>query len=113
MNMNKANRTGYANSGWRKLMNSTGLVFLVAVFPPGIAAADDRPLDVTISVVDSPGDLPDAVTKTITLPDAALASDVAQERSAKGLETANQARELGREFGQSVAEDAKTRRGRP
>jgi len=92
-------------------MQSSGLVFLVAVFPPGVAAADDKPLDVTISVVSSPEDLPDAVTRTIELPGAA--AEIARERSQKGLDTANQARELGREFGQAVAEEAKTRRGRP
>jgi len=98
-------------------MKSSGLVFLVAVFPPGIAAADDSPLDVTISVVDSPSDLPSSVMKTIELPNPARqASDIGEERSSKGLSTANQARELGRDFGQAVAEDAKTRgrgKGRP
>jgi len=92
-------------------MQSSGLVFLVAVFPPGVAAADDKPLDVTISVVSSPEDLPDAVTKKIELPGSA--AGVAVERSEKGLDTANQARQHGREFGQAVAEEAKARRGRP
>lgn len=77
----------------------------------GIAMADDQPLDVTIRMIQSPNDLPAAVTKTIELPVAA--SDRARERSRKGLDTANQARELGRTFGQSVAEEAKARRGRP
>jgi hypothetical protein len=69
---------------------------------------------VTISVVRSPNDLPAAVTKTIELPPAA--AEVARERSEKGLGTANQARELGREFGQGIAEEAKSRgrgQGRP
>lgn len=77
----------------------------------GSAMADDQPLDVTISVVQSPSDLPASVTKTIELPPAA--SDVARERSEKGLGTANQARESGRAFGQEIAEEAKARRGRP
>lgn len=75
------------------------------------AQAGDEPLDVTISVVQSPNDLPAAVTKTIELP--AAASDVARDRSGKGQDTANQARESGRAFGQGVAEEAKARRGRP
>jgi hypothetical protein len=78
----------------------------------GAAVADDKPLDVTITVVESPGDLPAAVTKTIELPPAA--SDRARERSQHGLERANEARALGREFGQSIAEQAKSKgKGRP
>lgn len=87
-------------------------IIVVAMFScAGVALADDQPLDVTISVVQSPNDLPAAVTKTIELP--AAASDVARDRSGKGLGTANQARESGRAFGQGIAEEAKTRRGRP
>ncbi len=78
---------------------------------PGAVAFADQPLDVTIQVVNSPADLPAAVTKTIELP--AAASDVARDHAAKGLDTANQARERGREFGQAIAEEAKNRRGRP
>jgi hypothetical protein len=82
-------------------------VFFAVLFFAGIAMADDKPLDVTIKVVESPTDLPAAVTKTIELPPSA--SDRARERSQHGLETANQARTLGREFGQSIAEEAKTK----
>ena len=82
-------------------------LFLAAVFLAAVAMADDEPLDVTITVVDSPADLPAAVTKTIELP--AAAADHAQERAQHGLDTANQARALGREFGQSIAEEAKTK----
>jgi hypothetical protein len=62
-------------------------------------------------VIQSPNDLPAAVTKNIQLPVAA--SDLARERSQQGLGTANQARELGRSFGQSIADEAKGRRGPP
>lgn len=87
-------------------------IIVIGMFSFAAAAqAGDEPLDVTISVVQSPNDLPAAVTKTIELPPAA--SDVARERSGKGLGTANQARESGRAFGQGVAEEAKARRGRP
>ena len=93
------------------MYKKSGIIAVATFLFVGIAMADDKPLDVTISVVQSPNDLPAAVTKTIELPVAA--SDVGRERSAKGLDTANQARELGRTFGQGIADEAKTRRGRP
>ncbi len=93
------------------MYKKTGIISVAVFLFVGIALADDQPLDVTISVVQSPNDLPAAVTKTIELP--AVASDVARERSGKGLDTANQAREFGRTFGQGIAEEAKARRGRP
>lgn len=93
------------------MMRKSGLVVAVLLLLPAGAALADQPLDVTIRVVSSPADLPAAVTKTIELP--AAASDVARDRAAKGLDTANQARELGREFGQAIADEAKSRRGRP
>jgi hypothetical protein len=92
----------------------TVTIAIGAFFLAGVAMADDQPLDVTISVVQSPDDLPAAVTKIIALPDAA--SDVARERSGKGMDTANQAREFGRTLGQGISEEAKSRgrgQGRP
>jgi hypothetical protein len=88
-------------------------LLLAAAFFAGIAMADDKPLDVTITVVDSPADLPAAVTKTIELP--APAVDQAHGYAQQGAhETANQARTLGREFGQNIADEAKTKgKGRP
>lgn len=86
-------------------MRTTELILLIAIFPPGIAAADEKPLDVTISVVTSPDELPAAVTKNLELP--AAASDTGRDHAAAGLGTANQAREMGREFGQGIADDAK------
>lgn len=88
-----------------------GIFAVATLLFAGVAMADDQPLDVTISVVQSPNDLPAAVTKTIELP--VEASDVARERAAKGLDAANQAREFGRTLGQGIADEAKTRRGRP
>lgn len=90
------------------------ILFLAAALVAGLAVADDKPLDVTITVVESPADLPAAVTKTIELP--AAAADQARERSQPGLERANEARSMGREFGQSIAEEAKSKgqgKGRP
>ncbi len=92
------------------MFKKTGIIAAAALSFAGIAMAD-QPLDVTISVVQSPNDLPAAVTKTIELP--AAASDVGRERSMKGLDTANQARESGRALGQSIADEAKARRGKP
>lgn len=95
-------------------MRVTRLVFVLGLMAANSAMAADGSLDVTITVVDSPGQLPSAVTKTIELPPAA--SDIARERSAKGMNTANEARERGREFGRDVAEGAKARgkgNGRP
>ncbi len=89
----------------------TGIIAVAAFLFVGIAMADDQTLDVTIRVIQSPNDLPAAVTRTIELPVAA--SDRARERSRQGLETANQARESGRAFGQGIADEARTRRGRP
>ena len=82
-------------------------LLLAALSLVGGAMADDKPLDVTITVVESPDDLPAAVTKTIELPP--VASDRAHERAQHGLETANEARTLGRESGQSIAEEAKSK----
>lgn len=80
-------------------------LFLALAFLGGIAMAEDRPFEVTIKVVESPTDLPGAVTKTIQLP--APASARAEERSQEGLNNANEARTRGREFGKSIAEEAK------
>jgi len=84
------------------------------MFVTHAAMAAGGALDVTITVVDSPADLPGAVTNKIVLPDAA--SSVARERSEKGLNTAKDARERGRDFGRDIAEEAKSRgkgKGKP
>ena len=90
-------------------MRMLKLILAAALFTGATAmtAADDKLLDVTIRIVESPADLPSAVTKTIELPPAA--AERARERSQPGLERANEARKLGRETGQSIAEEAKTR----
>jgi hypothetical protein len=88
-----------------------GIAVVAAFLFVGAAMADDEPLDVTISVVQSPNDLPAAVTKTIELPP--TASAIGGQNSSNGLSTANQARALGRTFGQDVATEAKARKGKP
>lgn len=80
----------------------------------GAAHADD--LDVTMVVVET-DQTPDDIVNLIQLPESA--SDRARESSSRGLETANQARELrgnetsaearelGREFGERMADEAR------
>lgn len=93
------------------MYKKTGIIAVATLLFAGVAMTDERPLDVTISVVQSPNDLPAAVTRTLELP--AAASAAARERSAKGQDAANQARESGRTFGQGIAEKAKARKGKP
>lgn len=72
-------------------------------------------LELTMTLLPEDATTPDAVTRTIQLPDAAAlraappgleqAND-ARERRAGGRETAAEARERGREFGRQVAEQA-------
>ena len=94
----------------------TPLILLAGLaLAPAAFAAEAPPAD-TITVVDEDA-TPEDVASTITLP--AKASEKAVESSAKGLATANaaraangndtaqEAREQGREFGQRVAEQAR------
>ncbi|MFP3983752.1 MAG: hypothetical protein ACLFV2_08710 [Desulfurivibrionaceae bacterium] len=76
----------------------------------GVAAAqpndnaDDRALDVTMEVMEE-GERPDSAMEDIELPEAASQQGV--EGSARGLETANEAREQKREFGRERAQEAR------
>ncbi len=76
----------------------------------GAAWAQQKDLEVTMDVVPADASA-GAPTGVITLPE--TAAPRAQEASAFGLETANQARELngdlGRDFGQAVSEAARAR----
>lgn len=67
---------------------------------------DDDP--VTMQAMEESDD-PDEIFEQIELPE--VASEVAVEASEHGLATANAAREDGREFGQSRAEEARERAG--
>ena len=71
------------------------------------AWAQQQDLEVTMDVVPANA-LPGAVTGEIQLP--ATAAPRARDASAFGLDTANKARELGREFG---IEKSQTARDRP
>jgi hypothetical protein len=64
----------------------------------------DETTDDTVTVVDE-SDTPEDVVSHITLPDAA--SDSGSEHSEFGLGVANQARDLGRDFGQQISEQAR------
>jgi hypothetical protein len=78
----------------------------------GYAFAQDA--EQTIALLPEGAELPDVVTAAIDLPKDAdgeyRPSARAVESSAKGLATANAAREDGRAFGQSMAEQAKENR---
>lgn len=68
----------------------------------------DEILEPTIALLPEDADLPDAVTNAIELPEVASAEAI--ERSTKGLETANLAREDGRAFGEAAAAAAQENR---
>lgn len=76
----------------------------------GVAwTADDDTAESTIRLMGvAEAELPDAVTKEITLPAAVVEDTAAVEKSAKGLEKANENRER-RESGLSQAEEARER----
>lgn len=76
------------------------LLVLLGSFLNPIAFADEEG---TISLVDE-NSTPDQVAGIIELPKSA--SDTAVENAVSGLTTANSARQLGREFGEQMAEDA-------
>lgn len=83
--------------------------FIFAVFTltgVSVQAQESDELDLTMDLVEEGDDL-DNIVEQIELP--ADASAQAVESSAFGLETANAAREQGREFGQARAEEARQR----
>lgn len=88
------------------LLLAIPLAGLIAM--PLLAADDDGDDPVTMEVMGESDD-PDEVFERIELPE--QASAIAVERSERGLNTANTAREDGRAFGQSMAEEARERAG--
>jgi hypothetical protein len=71
------------------------------------AETPDDTLDLTMVLMPEGATLPDAVTRVIELPAAAVAaSEAAAANAAPGLDTANEAREQGRERAQQSREDA-------
>ena len=85
---------------------SAFLLALGLIVSPAVLAAeaDDGREDTMIMVQE--GGTPDDVVNIIALP--TFTSETAVEKAAKGQEKANSARDLGREFGQQMAEDAKS-----
>jgi hypothetical protein len=86
---------------------AAALIMLAAILlvcaSASYAAEADVP-EITMTVLESE-DNAEGVVSEIQLP--AKASPVAQERAAKGLSTANDARVRGREFGHKRAEEAR------
>jgi hypothetical protein len=80
------------------------MVLLSLGFSAPALAQDD---EVTIDVVTDQDSLPDEVTSEIELP--TQASEAAQGNAGPGLDTANEAREKGREFGMERAAEARER----
>ena len=83
------------------------LVFLLALLPFVTAVADEHDIDddLVLEVVEDPDAGEEDFVDEIRLP--TPVSDQARESAASGLETANEARERGREFGQERAEQAR------
>ncbi|KXO06679.1 hypothetical protein [Marinobacter excellens] len=99
----------FCESWWRASSSRLMLAAVLVVSAP-LALADD--LDVTMRMVDDSEDLTGAVTREIRLPE--LPGLRRHERGntlAPGRETAEDARERGRDFGQSVSERAREGRG--
>lgn len=79
------------------------LILLLASWAIPAAYADEGDED-TIVVIEEDG-TPEDVVNVISLPE--RASDMARQRAASGQETANAAKEFGRDFGQAKAEESR------
>jgi len=90
----------------KHIFSITGLALMLAA-GNALAQAGDGDLDGTIRLMGhAEAELPDAVTKEITLPDDVGEDSEAVEASADGLATANEAR-LRREEGLTTADEAR------
>lgn len=87
-----------------KLSIATLLALGLIGATPAFAQGDEGPPEDAITVVDENA-TPDEIMNRIELPEGR--PDQAAEASAYGLETANAAREQGRDFGQERAEQAR------
>lgn len=91
-----------------KIINTAWLILLGAAFSLGLQAqpsAGDAPDEDTIMVLEE-GAQPDQEFEVIALPE--RAADSGRDNAAQGLETANQARQEGRELGRQIAEEARS-----
>ena len=89
--------------GWT-LPGSALMAAALIIGPVGQVVADD--LDVTMEVVGEHAS-EERIARELRLPEAA--DQTAEETSREGLETAGEARERGRDFGQDRAESARQR----
>jgi len=89
------------------------LAALAAAWTTAVRAGDD--LDVTMTVIeDNDSNIEHEVTKHITLPPKPDHAEQGERGGdAPGRGVADDARERGRDFGQSTAEGARSRRGPP
>jgi len=85
-----------------------GLLMLGFWVPATTLANDD--LDVTMRMVTDDAELTDSVVREIELPRAIEKPENPGESGSRGLDTASEARERGREFGESMSEKARQSR---
>ena len=90
---------------------SAGLVglLMLGVWVPATTLANDD-LDVTMRMVTDDAELTDSVVREIELPRAIEKPENPGESGSRGLDTASEARERGREFGESMSEKARQSR---
>ena len=86
---------------FKSMLYAAVLLFGCVVSP---AWAQDDDLDVTLVVIEDENAAEERLVNDIELP--LEASDQAHENASSGLETANQARQQGAEFGRQRAEEA-------
>ena len=86
----------------------TGLLLIGLGAPATTLANDD--LDVTMRMVTDDAELTDSVVREIELPRAIERPENPGESGSRGLDAASEARERGREFGESMSEKARQSR---
>ena len=89
-------------------MHWAGLAVFLLVAPTTTVANDD--LDVTMRMVTDDAELTDSVVREIELPRAIGKPGNPGESGSRGLDAASEARERGREFGESMSEKARQSR---
>ncbi|WP_227539321.1 hypothetical protein [Marinobacter sp. Arc7-DN-1] len=89
-------------------IQSAGLLVFLLLAPMTTQASDD--LDVTMRMVTDDVELTDSVVREIELPHAVERPDTPAKFGSRGLDAAREARERGREFGESMSEKARQSR---
>jgi hypothetical protein len=85
-----------------------GALTLVAIIPTTVLASED--LDVTMRMVTDDAELSESVVRELELPRLDSSPAVGGNADSRGLDTAEQARERGRAFGQEMSERARESR---